>query len=68
MIVRYSRGTLPLYKIDGSRLDVDTLLRTSISREIAHERRVHVRALNGVVMEGRLCWLRLPKQGTGILS
>jgi hypothetical protein len=60
VIVRYNRGTLPLYDKHGGRLDVDALLRQTSIRGQAYQRPAVVHGPEGVVT-GRLCWLHLPE-------
>jgi hypothetical protein len=60
VIVRYNRGTLPLYDKHKERLDVDVLLRQTSIRGQAYQRPVVVHGPEGVVT-GRLCWLHLPE-------
>lgn len=66
IIVRYNRGTLPLYDKLGNRIDVMSLLRTKGNRGQAYQRRafVHIMGKGSVVAQrisGRLCWLRIPE-------
>jgi len=60
IVVRYNRGTLPVYNAEGKRIDVAALLRSTTDREQPHEHPaiVHFGAKRIV---GRLCWLRLPE-------
>ncbi len=60
IIVRHNRGTLPLYDKQGKRLDVAALLRDTVDREVAHQRRAFVH-FGAERIEGRLCWLRIPE-------
>jgi hypothetical protein len=60
IVVRYNRGTLPLYDKGSKPIEVGALLQATADRERAHQ----VRALvhhGKQRIEGRLCWLRLPK-------
>jgi hypothetical protein len=61
IVVRYNRGTLPVYDARGNRIDVLSLLRNSHEREHAYQKRARV-DVDGRLIEGRLCWLRLPKE------
>lgn len=61
MIVRYNRGTLPLYDALGARINVEQLLRAMPTREVAHSYTAFVHGPAGHLIEGRLCWLRLPE-------
>jgi hypothetical protein len=61
LIVRYNRGTLPLYDALGRRIDVEQLLRSMPTREVAHSYTAFVHGPAGELIEGRLCWLRLPE-------
>lgn len=60
IIVRHNRGTLPLYDKGGKRLDVAALLRNTIDRETAHQRRAFVH-FGDERIAGRICWLRIPE-------
>jgi hypothetical protein len=60
VIVRYNRGTLPVYDARGERIDVATLLRNTTDRAQAHERQAVVH-FGDKRFVGRLCWLRLPE-------
>lgn len=60
IVVRYNRGTLPVYDDPGKRIDVMALLRSTTGRAQAHERRAFVHFGNKRIV-GRLCWLRLPE-------
>jgi hypothetical protein len=60
VIVRYNRGTLPLYDERGSRLDVDALLRQTSTRGQAYQHSARVKGPQGG-FTGRLCWLHLPE-------
>jgi hypothetical protein len=59
VLVRYNRGTLPVYDKRGQRLDVAQLLRNTKERGVAHQVRATVRVGDDRI-EGRLCWLHLP--------
>lgn len=61
VIVRYNRGTLPLFDARGARLDVARRLRTTRTRQVAHAHAAFVHGPGGETIEGRLAWLRLPK-------
>lgn len=61
VIVRYNRGTLPLYDERGGRIDVDALLRQTSTRGQAYQHPVHVHGPEGRIT-GRLCWLHLPEE------
>ena len=60
IIVRHNRGTLPLYDKRGKRIDVAALLRNTLDRETAHQRRAFVH-FGDERIAGRLCWLRIPE-------
>lgn len=60
VIVRYNRGTLPLYDERRRLLDVDALLRQTSTRGQAYQHSARVKGPNGVIT-GRLCWLHLPE-------
>jgi hypothetical protein len=60
VIVRYNRGTLPLYDDPKVRLDVDALLRQTSTRGQAYQHPACVKRPEGVIT-GRLCWLHLPE-------
>jgi Transposase DDE domain len=60
IIVRYNRGTLPVYDARGERIDVAALLQSTTERAQAHERQAVVH-FDGKRIVGRLCWLRLPE-------
>lgn len=60
VIVRYNRGTLPLYDKRGGRVDVDALLRQTSTRCQAYHHPASVQGPDGVIT-GRLCWLHLPE-------
>ena len=60
VIVRYNRGTLPVYDKKGNRVDVMALLRNTLDREQPHQLRVTVHSGDERIA-GRLCWLRLPE-------
>lgn len=59
IVVRYNRGTLPVYDKRGRRIDVMSLLKETVAREDVHQCRalVHV---GDKKIPGRLCWMRLP--------
>jgi hypothetical protein len=59
IVVRYNRGTLPVYDEKGNRINVMSLLNGTVAREKAHQ----IDALVYVgekKIAGRLCWMRLP--------
>lgn len=60
VLVRYSRGTLPLFASTGDQLDVDHLICNTVGFEGEWERPAFVHASDGRKIEGRLCWIRLP--------
>jgi hypothetical protein len=60
MIVRYNRGTLPLYDERGGLVDVNALLRQTSIRCQAYQHPARVKGPEGVIT-GRLCWLHLPE-------
>jgi hypothetical protein len=60
VIVRYNRGTLPLYDKRGKLLDVDALLRQTSTRCQAYECSARVKGPTSAIT-GRLCWLHLPE-------
>jgi len=59
IVVRYNRGTLPVYDKRAKRIDVMSLLKETEDREDVRQRRavVHV---GDKKIAGRLCWMRLP--------
>jgi len=60
IVVRYNRGTLPVLRQQGQRIDVMALLNAhlrSARRSSSSAPRVHVGEKKIV---GRLCWIRLP--------
>lgn len=59
IVVRYNRGTLPLYDAKGVQIDVMARLRDTTDRDKARQVRACVRAGDQRIA-GRLCWLRLP--------
>ena len=59
IIVRYNRGTLPVYGKDAKRIDVMALLRETPKREDERQKRAFV-LVDGRRIAGRLCWVRLP--------
>ncbi len=61
LIVRYNRGTLPLYDARGARIDAEGLLRGTKARQVAHACVAFVHGPGGEHIAGRLCWLRLPE-------
>jgi hypothetical protein len=60
IIVRFTRGTLPLYDKAGKPIDVVSLLKDTAHRDEARQVRAFVHAGDKRIA-GRLCWLRLPK-------
>ena len=62
IIVRYNRGTLPLYDKKGKRIDVMGLLRATRERDAVRQVRAFVHVNKDEVIPGRLCWLRLPEE------
>lgn len=59
IVVRYNRGTLPVYDNKGKRIDVMTLLNGTAVREKVQQLRAAVH-VGEKKIEGRLCWIRLP--------
>jgi hypothetical protein len=59
IIVRYNRGTLPVYDKQGNRIDVIALLQETQRREDERQKRAVV-LVDGERISGRLCWVRLP--------
>lgn len=59
IVVRYNRGTLPVYDKKGKRIDVMSLLNATATREKAHQIRASVH-VGDKKIAGRLCWIRLP--------
>jgi len=62
ILVRYCRGSLPLFAATGDKLDVDHLVCNTIGFEGEWERPAFVRNPEGEMIEGRLCWVRLPPE------
>jgi hypothetical protein len=62
VIVRFNRGSLPLYNADRKHVDVNELLDATHAREIAYECLAYVHGPDHDVISGRLCWLRLPEK------
>lgn len=60
VLVRYNRGSLPLYDRRGRPVDVLARLRGIHRRGVAKEWTVFVHPREGAPIEGRLCALRLP--------
>lgn len=60
VIVRYNRGTLPLYDAHGRRLDVAAKVRRLGRPSRARSWTASVRTAAGDVIVGRVCALRLP--------
>ena len=60
ILVRYNRGTLPLFDVKGQRIDVLALVRKrrDCGRAQEVDAFVHVGKTH---IKGRLCWVRLPK-------
>jgi hypothetical protein len=59
IVVRYNRGTLPVYDKVGHAIEVMSLLKKTDARERACQVRAFVH-FEGQRIAGRLCWLRLP--------
>lgn len=59
IVVRYNRGTLPVYDKSGKRIDVMALLTGTDVREKPRQLRALVHVGDNKIA-GRLCWLRLP--------
>lgn len=62
ILVRYNRGSLPLFAATGDQLDVDHLICNTAGFDGAWERPAFVRGPDGKMIEGRLCWIRLPPE------
>lgn len=62
ILVRYSRGSLPLFAATGDQLDVDHLVCNTVGFDGEWERPAFVRSPDGKMIEGRLCWIRLPPE------
>jgi hypothetical protein len=62
VLVRYSRGSLPLFAATGDQLDVDHLVCNTVGFDGEWERPAFVRRPGGEMIEGRLCWVRLPAE------
>jgi len=60
IVVRYNRGTLPVYDAEGKRIDVAALLQSTTDRGQSHEHPAIVH-FDSKRIAGRLCWLRLPE-------
>jgi hypothetical protein len=60
IIVRFTRGSLPLYDKAGKPIDVVALLKRTAHRDEARQVRAFVHAGDKRIA-GRLCWLRLPE-------
>jgi hypothetical protein len=60
LVVRYNRGTLPVYDARGKRIDVAALLRSTPDRAQPHEHPACVH-FDAKRILGRMCWLRLPE-------
>lgn len=63
IVVRLNRATLPVFDQRGGRMDVIALMRNTVTRGQAQERRafVHVGKGGKHKIAGRLCWVRLPE-------
>jgi len=59
IVVRYNRGTLPVYDNKGKRIDVMALLNATAVREKVQQLRATVHVGEKKIV-GRLCWIRLP--------
>lgn len=59
IVVRYNRGTLPIYQKAGERIDVMSLLKGTDVREKPRQVRAFIH-VGKKRLAGRLCWLRLP--------
>jgi hypothetical protein len=60
IIVRFTRGTLPLHDKAGKPIDVVAMLKGTAHRDETRQVRAFVHAGDKRIA-GRLCWLRLPK-------
>jgi Transposase DDE domain len=60
VLVRYNRGSLPLYGMNGQLLDVQRLLARLKRPRVAREWYAEVHPQGGKVIVGRLCALLLP--------
>jgi hypothetical protein len=60
VIVRYNRGTLPLYDVEGTPFDALTSVRALRKAGAVGEWRVCVHPQGGERIRGRLCAMRLP--------
>lgn len=60
ILVRYGRGCLPLFAANGVQLDVDHHICSTVGFDGEWERPAFVRGSGGDMIEGRLCWVRLP--------
>jgi len=60
VIVRYCRGSLPLFDTTGHPIDVDELVCSTVGHGGEWERGVFVHGPDDKVIEGRLCWTQLP--------
>ena len=59
ILVRRNRAALPVFNVDGSRIDVADLIGRTTARGRAAERKVYVRTVAGRMFAVRLCWMRL---------
>lgn len=59
IVVRYNRGTLPVYDKRGKHIDVMSLLEHTAVRENVRQCRAFVH-FGDEKIAGRLCWVRLP--------
>jgi hypothetical protein len=62
VLVRYNRGSLPLYDAEGKRFDVLEQVRTLRRVEAVSEWPVWIHPKEGERIRGRLCALRLPDE------
>jgi hypothetical protein len=62
ILVRYCRGSLPLFAATGDQLDVDHLVCNTVGFDGEWERPAFVHGPGGKIIEGRLCWVRLPAE------
>jgi hypothetical protein len=61
IVVRFNRGTLPLYDKAGKPIGVMSLLKGTARRDKVRQVRAFVRAGDKRIA-GRLCWVRLPEK------
>jgi hypothetical protein len=61
VLVRYNRGSLPIFDRDEKPLSILNVVRWTFDIGQPAERPVVVRAPDGTRIAGRLCWVRLPE-------